>query len=84
MNIKSRIKRLEADICPSDKKYGVLIYGYRRNYSTGRSSYMRDNKFVGYIPSVLEWVNGKLLRMISSGSEEGQKILKKLRYQRIA
>lgn len=84
MNIKSRIKRLEADICPPDRKYGVLIHGYRHNclnHPAGWNNYMRDGKLVGYISSVLEWANGKLLRMINTASEEGKKILKELGYE---
>lgn len=85
-NIKSRIKRLESDICPPNKKYGVLIYGYRSNCldsPTGRNNYMKGGKLVGYISSVLEWANGKLARMISLNSEEGQRTLKQLGYKAV-
>lgn len=84
MSIENRIKRLEADICPSNRKYGVLTYSYRLSYSTDWNNYMRDSKPVGYIRAVLEWGNGKILRMINTGSEEGKKILTELGYQKIA
>ena len=86
MSIKNRIKRLESDICPPNKKYGVLIYGYRRNcfnQPAGWNNYVRDGKLAGHISSVLEWANGKLLRMISLDLEEGQRILTQLGYKAV-
>lgn len=82
-NIKNRIKRLELDICPLDKKYGVLICNYRRNYPAGWNNYMRDGKLAGHISSVLEWANGKLVRMISLDLEEGQRMLTQLGYKAV-
>ncbi|MDP3143500.1 MAG: hypothetical protein Q8N14_06180 [Candidatus Omnitrophota bacterium] len=87
MNIKSRIKRLEEDICPPDRKYGALIHSYRHNCinpPAGWNNYMREGKPIGYISSVLEWANGKLGRMIKAASEEGKKILKGLGYKKIS
>ena len=79
MNIKSRIKRLEADICPPNKKYGVLVHNYRP--SRDGASYTKDGKFIGHIRAILEWANGKIKRMISVESEEGAKMLKELGYE---
>lgn len=80
MSIKNRIKRLEVDICPPNKKFGVLISNYR-NSLIGRNNYMRNSKPIGYISSVLEWANGKIIRMVNAGSEEGRKMLKELDYK---
>lgn len=81
-SIKNRIKRLEADIYLPDRKYGVLIYGYR-NYLADRNNYMKDGKLVGYISSVLDWANGELARMVNLNSEEGQRTLQHLGYRAV-
>lgn len=79
-DVKKRIERLESNICPRDTKYGVLIHGYRRDCRFGRV-YTKNGHVVGKIPSVLEWANGKIIRIISSDSEEGQRKLKELGYE---
>ncbi len=68
---------LELSICPRNIRYGVLIAAYRWDSKI----YIKDGKAIRGITSVMEWANGKIRRMISADSGEGQRMLKELGYE---